>query len=168
MDLELEGRKIFTANWGDIVKQVPVHITTRLCLKWTLLVSLSAVASFFAALLSGHNTASHIAAMIAGIVTFIAIYVTIDGWAIANGLTEFKKSLRVGVLVKIGLELIPAIEVFTGLFVVNLIEALHIHSIFLATYLKTMGTGTILSLGVGMIASLYWYYHNRLRGLAQS
>lgn len=71
-------------------------------------------------------------------------------------------------LVKIGLELIPAIEVFTGLFVVNLIEALHIHSIFLATYLKTMGTGAILSLGVGMIASLYWYYHNRLRGLAQS
>jgi len=150
------------------VKQVPIQITTRLCLRWTLLVSLSAVASFFAALLSGHNTAAHIAGMVAGIITFIAIYVVIEGWAIANGLTEFKKSLRVGVYVKIGLELIPAIEVFTGLLTVNAIEALHIHSVFVATYLKTMATGAILSLGVGVIASLYWYYHNRLVRLARS
>jgi hypothetical protein len=150
------------------VKQAPIRITFRLCLKWTLLVSLSAVASFVAALLSAHNSAAHIAAMIAGIITFIAIYVAIDGWAIANLKTEFQKSLRIGVLVKIGLELIPAIEIFTGLLTVTAVEALHIQSTFLATYLKTMATGAILSLAVGLIASLYWYYRNRLRGVAQN
>ena len=148
--------------------RAPIRISFRLCLKWTLLVSLSATASFIAALLSAHNSAAHIAGMIAGIVTFIAIYVAIDGWAIANAKTELQKSLRIGVLVKIGLELIPAIEIFTGLVIVSGVEALGIRSVFLATYLKTMGTGAILSLVVGLIASLYWYYHNRLRGVAHS
>jgi hypothetical protein len=135
--------------------------TLRLFFKWTLLVSLSAVASFIAALLSGHNSASHIAAMLAGIATFIGIYMLIEAWAASKNMHRFLKSLKMGVIIKIALELIPAIEIFTGMVVVAAIEQLQIHNVFSATYLKTMATGTILSGVVFVIAAVYGYVFNR-------
>jgi hypothetical protein len=141
-------------------------ITLNLCLKWTLLVTLSAVASFVAALMTGHTTAAHIAGMLAGIVTFIAAYVLIEARARQKGMESFLKALKVGVIVKIGLELIPAIEIFTGMFAVQLLEWLSIHSPFPSAYLKTVITGVILSGFVFGIASIYTYIHNRSLRLA--
>jgi hypothetical protein len=136
-------------------------ITMRLFLKWALLVSLSAVASFVAAILTGHDSALKIAAMLAGIVTFIGIYMLIEAWAVSKDMHNFLKSLKVGVIVKMGLQLIPAIEIFTGMFVVWIIEGLKIHDDFSSTYLKTVGTGTILSFVVFMIAAIHGYLFNR-------
>jgi len=136
-------------------------ITLKLFLKWALLVSLSAVASFIAAVLSGHDSAIKIAAMLVGIATFIGIYVLIEAWAASKNMHRFLKSLKVGVIVKIVLQLIPAIEIFTGMFVVSVIEGFEIHNDFFTTYLKTMATGAILSCVVFVIAAIYDYFINR-------
>lgn len=150
------------------MKQTQLRLGWRLWLKWILLVSASAIASFAAALLSGHSSAAHIAGMICGIVTFIVIYTLIDGWADANAMARFRKSLRIGVLVKIALELIPAIEVGIGIMVVQVVESLGIKNVFSATYLKTIATGALLSCVVGLIACLYAYFSDRMRALPEA
>ena len=136
-------------------------ITFKLFLKWSLFVSLSAVASFVAALLTGHDSTTKIVAMLVGIATFICIYTLIEAWALSKNMHSFLRSLRVGVIVKIILQLIPAIEIFTGMFVVSIIKRSGIHNDFFATYLKTLATGTALSGVVFVIATIYGYFINR-------
>jgi hypothetical protein len=143
-----------------------MNIRLKLWLKWTLLVTLSSVASFVAALLTEHNSVEHVAGMLAGCATFIAIYVFIEAKATQKGMDSFLKSLKIGVIVKIGLEVIPAIDIFTGMFVQWLLAPLSISSIFLLTYLKTIATGIILSGFVFAIASVYRYFHIRGMRLA--
>ncbi|MGB6310420.1 MAG: hypothetical protein WBF89_21785 [Steroidobacteraceae bacterium] len=135
----------------------------RLWLRWTLLVGLSATASFVAALLSDHNQTVDIIAMLCGIATFIVINVRLETWAVSRQKTEFVKSLRVAVWIKIGLELLPAIEVLTGVMIVGLVEMLGLKSRFLETYLKTVGTGTLLAMIVFLIAAIYRYVQHRWR-----
>ncbi len=140
-----------------------MKITIKMCLKWILLVALSAIASFVAALLTAHNRGIDIFAMLTGIATFIVINILLEGWATSRHKSEFIRSLKVAVLIKIGLELIPAIEVATGMWIVALVDSAGFKYRFLATYLKTIGTGTVLALIVFVIASIYRYVRNRIR-----
>src|SRR5438874_7287120 len=91
-----------------------VKVTLRLVLKWTLLVPLSAVASFVAALLTDYAGAVRIVAMLAGIATFIVLYACIEAWAVARGHENLLRSLKVGVIIKIALQLAPTIELGAG------------------------------------------------------
>ena len=138
-----------------------MDITIKLVLKWTLLVSLNAIASFIAALLSGHDSLIKIAAMLAGIFTFILIYTLIEAWAEMRQMKSFLRSLKVGVIVKMVLQLIPAIEIFTGMFIVWSIEQVGVKNVFFATYLKTVGTGVILSCVVFVITAVHSYITSR-------
>lgn len=138
-----------------------MDITLKLFIKWCLLVSLSAVASFVAAVLTDYSGVVKIIAMLAGIISFACIYTFIEAWAILKMKHEFLTSLKVGVLVKVALQLIPAIEVFTGAFAVWLVDLLNVHNHFVSVYLKTMVTGSLLSLVVFAIAALYAYLVRR-------
>lgn len=138
-----------------------MNITIKLLLKWTLLVSLNAVASFIAALLSGHDSMIKIAAMMAGIVTFVLIYTLIEAWAEMRQMKNFLMSLKFGVIVKLVIQLIPAIEIFTGMLVVRSIEQIGVENEFFATYLKTIGTGLVLSCVVFAITAAHSYISGR-------
>jgi hypothetical protein len=140
-----------------------MKITIKICLKWILLVTLSAIASFIAAILTEHNTRTDIFAMLTGIATFILINILLEGWATSRQKSEFIRSLKVAVLIKIGLELLPAIEVTTGMGIVQLVEMAGIKNRFLATYLKTVGTGTVLASIVFAIAAINRYIRNRAK-----
>lgn len=133
----------------------------RLWLKWTALVALSAAASFCAALLSEHNQRIDLIAMGCGIATFIVINVALENWALARQKSALVRSLFVAVWIKIGLELLPAIEILTGMAIVSLVEGLGVSNRFLATYLKTVGTGTVLAGIVFFIAAIYRYVKRR-------
>jgi len=134
-----------------------------MCLKWILLVPLSSIASFVAALLTEHNRDVDIFAMLTGVATFIVINILLEGWATSHQKSELIRSLKVAVLIKIGLELIPAIEVATGMGIVALVDSARLKYRFLATYLKTIGTGTVLALIVFVIASIYRYFRSRIK-----
>ena len=86
----------------------------KILLKWGLLVSLNAISSFIAAYLTEHDTFIHITAMLLGIFKFIIIYTMIDFWASYKKLGTFKRSLQIGVMIKMLLQLIPAIELTAG------------------------------------------------------
>jgi len=133
----------------------------KLWAKWTLLVLLSAVASFIAALLAEYNTVAHLTGIGLGIATFIVIYTVVESWAVSRGKEAFVRSLKVGVVVKIGLELVPAIDIVTGAVAIGLIDLLGIHLPVLATYLKTVVVGIILSAVVLAIGATYWYLRGR-------
>lgn len=133
----------------------------KLWAKWTLLVLLSAVASFIAALLAAYSTIAHLTGIGLGIASFIVIYTVLESWAVSRGMDAFVRSLKMGVIVKIVLELVPAIDVFTGAAAISLIDALRIQQPVLATYLKTMVVGVIFSIVVFTFGAAYWYLRGR-------
>jgi hypothetical protein len=139
----------------------------KLWLKWTVLVLASAIASFIAALIDGYDTARQLTGIGLGIATFIVIYTVIESWATARSMSAFIQSLKVGVLIKIGLEIVPAIEVVTGGLAINMIDALGIDNVILSTYLKTLIVGVIYSVIVFLLAALYWYLRGRYTFVAQ-
>jgi hypothetical protein len=139
----------------------------KLWLKWTVLVLASAIASFIAALIDGYNTARQLTGIGLGIATFIVIYTVIESWATARSMSAFVQSLKVGVLIKIGLEIVPAIEVVTGGLAIDMIDALGIDNVILSTYLKTLIVGVIYSVIVFLLAALYWYLRGRYTFVAQ-
>jgi len=71
------------------------------------------------------------------------------------------------VLIKIGLEIVPAIEVVTGGLAIDMIDALGIDNVILSTYLKTLIVGVIYSVIVFLLAALYWYLRGRYTFVAQ-
>jgi hypothetical protein len=135
--------------------------TVSIVLKWMLLVSLSAAASFVAALLSGYDSLMKVFAMLSGILTFVIIYTVVEIWAEKRQMKDFMRSLKFGVIVKLALQLIPAIEIFTGMFVAWLVEMVSVESVFFNTYLMTIGTGMLLSFIVLLIASVHSYVKSR-------
>jgi hypothetical protein len=145
----------------------------KLWLKWIALVLLSAIASFIAALMAEYNTIEHLAGIGLGIGSFIVIYTLVESWAVSRGKDDFVRSLKVGVVVKIGLELVPAIDVVTGAIAISVIDEIGIRQPVLATYLKTMLVGVMFSVVVFIIASLHSYLravrlrHGHVRGALQ-
>src|SRR5258708_36830544 len=91
--------------------------------KWTLLVCISAICRFAAAILSQFAKPAEIAGMLLGIVTFIAIYSAIEHWALKKNRALFLQSLKYGVIIKIFLQLVPAIELGAGCVAAMLIMA---------------------------------------------
>src|SRR5687768_6761778 len=71
-------------------------MTRTILLKWTVLVVLSAAASFVAAMLTDHVNTADFAAMAAGIATFIVFYSAVEAEARAKGRLEFVKALKAG------------------------------------------------------------------------
>jgi len=135
----------------------------NIVLKWTLLVCLSAICSFAAAILSQFAKPAEIAGMLLGIVTFIAIYSAIEHWALKKNRALFLQSLKYGVIIKIFLQLVPAIELGAGWVAAMLIMGgTDGEKGFLTTYLMTITVGILLSAIVFLITSVC-YYISRLR-----
>jgi len=144
-----------------------MHFPFKLWLKWTLLVLASAVASFIAALIDNYNTPGQLTGIGLGIASFIVIYTVLESWATARSMSAFIRSLKIGVLIKIGLEIVPAIEVVTGALAISAIDALGIDNQILSTYLKTVIVGLVYSGIVFLLAALYWYLRGRYTFVAQ-
>jgi hypothetical protein len=150
-----------------------MKITARLFLKWTLLVTLNALASFAAAVLTDFSNATALVAMAFGIATFIVLYTCIEGWAIARGRDDLRKSLKVGVIVKMILQLLPGIELGAGYVATRFLAGAGLAAKegdepgFLFTYLSTLIVGLLLSVIVFVIAALYWHVHDRIQAAAR-
>jgi hypothetical protein len=135
-------------------------------LKWTVLVTLSAVCSFVAALLTEHTHARDIAAMLLGIATFIFAYIRFERWAVARQYEQFVSSLKTAVIVKIILQLIPGLELGAGFIANFLAESVDLPKGFIRTYLMTDIVGLELSIIVVLLTLLIIYIRSLVRARA--
>lgn len=136
--------------------------------RWLILVGLNAPASFMAAILTDHSTLVDLVEMILGIVTFVFVALAIDGWIRNRGYLQLRESLVKATKIKIGLQLIPAIEVGAGVVAAGFVgfffplepvggaKAHHLGE----TYLMTVTTGAVLSLVVFLITAIHLYFRS--------
>ncbi|MBE2893531.1 hypothetical protein [Spirabiliibacterium falconis] len=127
----------------------------KLWLKWSLLVGLSAVVSF-AFGLGVLSTPAFIIGMVAGIACFIMFYVWLDNKLILWQRPRWRKALLLGVVIKMLLQVWPMIEMYCGIVSLAVLDTLFGQSIplFWHGFLGTLGTGTLLSLVVGIFTAL--------------
>lgn len=130
-----------------------------LWLKWSILVGLSALVSF-ALGLQVLSEPHFVVGMLVGIVCFIAFYVWLDHKLIICQRPQWRKALLLGVVIKMLLQVWPIIEINCGMLSLMVLESVFGRDIpfFWHGFLATLGTGTLLSLVVGVLTAL-------LRGL---
>jgi hypothetical protein len=137
-------------------------------LKWTLLVCANASLGFVAALATQHDRLPDVLAMLSGIATFIAVYAEIDFRATSKGRSELIRSLKTGVIIKMILQVIPAVEVTAGAAASGFVTMIGLDKSIMAerqsfprsfarTYLETLLVGAILSVMVAAITAILMY-----------
>jgi len=136
---------------------------SQVFLKWTLLVTLNALFSFIAALLTDHTSFGDIAAMLLGIFTFICAYSYLELRARARNHERFLKSLKTGVIVKMVLQLIPGVEIGAGFAADSFVGLFELHRGFFRTYLMTDVVGILLSVFVFLITAIVMYVGDLIR-----
>lgn len=127
----------------------------RLIIKGAIVVPLSAIASFVAAVLSRYTSAVDVLAMLCGVATFILIHIVLEAWAVANSYSKFQRSLYRAVLTKMVLQIVPIVELLVGVLASSLVNLLGIKEKFVVTYLTTVVCGTGLTLVVFLITFIY-------------
>lgn len=125
----------------------------KLLIKWTLLVTFSAIAGIIGGLLSEDATLASISGMLFGILTFILIYYGIDKSLIKRKLEPQRKSLVLAVKIKMALQLLPFIDALAGSASLNIVSEFIYErdSELLYIYVTTLATGFVLSWVVGVI-----------------
>lgn len=125
----------------------------KLIAKWTILVCLNAVISFYFALADA-RTPAEITAMVAGVVSFIVFYVTLERWALQQGWNAFVLRLSIATLIKACTQFAPVLEIWAGIGASIAIGAILPERGFFQVYFTTLLDGFLLSLVVGMLVGL--------------
>ena len=130
----------------------------KLLLRWVILVYLSAIAAFSAAVMSEISTIEHITGMLLGISTYVLAYYIVDKRLLKLGYDDWRKSLVFSVYIKMSLQLFPAIELGAG-FVANWAVQMSSFALpgMLYSYVMTLLVGLQLSLVVGVIFVIIRY-----------
>lgn len=135
--------------------------------RWSILVFLNAPASFTAAWTTGHRTMVNIVEMILGVVTFVLIALAIDAWLSRSGFLKLRESLVTATKVKVGLQLVPAIEIAAGYVAVTIAQELfgepNPKQLGWA-YAMTLLTGMTLTLVVFSLTAVIFYVRARRNG----
>jgi len=134
--------------------------------RWLILVFLNAPASFAAALATEHTKLLDIVEMIAGILTFVLVALAVDSWITRNGFLNLREALVTATKFKIGLQLLPVIEVgagaLAGFFVASLFQWPATGSAQMGrTYVMTVVTGAVLTIVVFLITPIVFYVRAR-------
>lgn len=138
---------------------------------WIILVSLNAPASFVAAVVSGHQLWTDYVEMILGIITFVVIALGVDAWLTKRDFMQLRTSFVVATKIKIGLQLLPFIEVLAGAVAAGIVGLLFgwdnrindptIH--YGQTYLMTVFTGAVLMMVVFIITPVVFFFKTKAK-----
>jgi hypothetical protein len=137
--------------------------------KWTILVWLNAAVSFFFAVAEGFDSIPEVLGITCGVFTFVALYSFIDFRLLQQGKGSLRKWLLVGVIIKVFTQLLPALQMISGILSLFCIEflisifsklpgiqpisrlAMNRADSFFIPYFTTVINGVILSLVVALL-----------------
>lgn len=94
--------------------------------------------------------------MALGVITFIGLYTYLDAWATVRGFSDFLRSLRLGVMIKMALQVVPAVELLAGAIAREVVKAMGLQHGFFCAFLMTEIVGVLLSLLLLALTSLVW------------
>ncbi len=125
----------------------------KLLAKWTLIVCLNAVISFYFAL-SETRPLTEIFAMVAGVFTFIGIYMALEQRALRKNKQALAKRLTIATCLKACTQFFPMLEVWAGIAASIAVSAIIPGRGFFQVYFITLLDGLLLSIVVGVLMVL--------------
>jgi len=137
--------------------------------KWTILIWLNAAFSFFIAYTSNFDSLNEVLGLVCGVFTFVALYSYLDFSLLKRNKESLRKWLLIGVVLKAVTQILPAIQIITGMIAVSCVGVIFRHVVpgfknyasdgfsaissrdsFMATYLATVIDGILLSVILGV------------------